>query len=230
VNLSVLYGWKHLLFSPENYPLEQHFVKLAEKYIGRHFLTMGNKDIAEAVQWIGDYFTWLYPPEDKTTLDDILEMAQVVHDSEVQGLKGFVLDPWNELDHRRPSNLSETEYISQALSKIRRFARKNNIHVWIVAHPTKLQKDRDTGKYNPPTPYEISGSANWRNKADYCLTIHRPDMDYNKVQVIVNKVKFKSFGKLGTGELDYDFASGRFKDPDDVRYELPKAQDSEVPF
>lgn len=53
-------------------------------------------------------------------VDWVLEKAQ----SAVlrYGIRGLVIDPYNELDHRRPRTMSETEYISQILTKIKRFA------------------------------------------------------------------------------------------------------------
>jgi twinkle protein len=129
-----------------------------------------------------------------------------------KGIKGLVIDPWNELDHSRPSNLSETEYISQCLSKIRRFARLHNIHIWLIAHPTKLRKE-DNGNYPVPTPYDISGSAHWRNKADNCISIWRDLNDRDTpVQIHVQKVRFKEIGQVGMVELNYDYKSGRYSD------------------
>lgn len=34
------------------------------------------------------------------------------------GVRGLVLDPYNEIDHQRPSNQTETEYVSKLLSKV----------------------------------------------------------------------------------------------------------------
>jgi twinkle protein len=85
-----------------------------------------------------------------------------------------------------------------------------NIHVWIVAHPTKLQKT-ERGVYPVPTPYDISGSANWRNKADNCISIYRENMEH-RISVHVQKVRFKDNGKPGVIELDYDPVSGRFSE------------------
>ena len=79
------------------------------------------------------------------------------------------MDPYNELDHQRPSHMSETEYVSQMLTKIKRFAQHHDVHVWFVAHPRQL---RDW-KGQPPTMYDISGSAHFINKADNGLVIHR---------------------------------------------------------
>ena len=85
------------------------------------------------------------------------------------GIRGLLVDPYNELDHQRPSHMSETEYVSQMLTKVKRFAQHHDVHVWFVAHPRQL---RDW-KGQPPTMYDISGSAHFINKADNGLVIHR---------------------------------------------------------
>lgn len=227
INLAHKYGHKSLFFSPENYPLEKHFIKLAEKYTGNPFIdtdkqsAMSADELQDAIEWIAGHFMWLYPPESECKIDSLLDKAQHVFDT--TGLNNFVIDPWNEVDHQRPSNLTETEYISQSLSKVRRFARKNKVHCFIIAHPTKLPKNKDTGNYDPPTAYDISGSAHWRNKADFTMTAHRHDISRNRISVIIGKVKFKDFGKVGQCELDYDFVTGRFKETTAYAYSLPLA-------
>ena len=80
-----------------------------------------------------------------------------------------MIDPYNELDHQRPSQMTETEYVSQMLTKIKRFAQHYDVHVWFVAHPRQL---RDW-KGEPPNLYDISGSAHFINKADNGIVIHR---------------------------------------------------------
>ena len=107
--------------------------------------------------------------------------------------------------------MTETEYISQSLTKVRRFARKYKVHVWLVAHPAKLRK-LDNGNYPVPTPYDISGSAHWRNKADNCLTIWRNmNIPENSlVGIYVQKIRFKEIGCLGKAELKYEYNTGRY--------------------
>ena len=80
-----------------------------------------------------------------------------------------MIDPYNELDHQRPESLTETEYVSQILTKIKRFAQLNDVAVWFVAHPRQLRDWRG----EPPTLYDISGSAHFVNKADNAIVIHR---------------------------------------------------------
>src|SRR5439155_15869580 len=101
-----------------------------------------------------------------------------------RGIRGLVIDPWNELEHLRPAGMTETEYVSQALKRVRVFARSRGIHVWVVVHPAKLYRDSN-GKYPVPTLYDCSGSANWRNKADngICLWRDLSGLDAPEVEV-----------------------------------------------
>ena len=85
------------------------------------------------------------------------------------GIRGLVIDPYNELDHQRPSNVSETEYVSQMLTKIKRFAQHYDVATWFVCHPKQMQNW--TG--GAPNLYDISGSAHFVNKADNGVVIHR---------------------------------------------------------
>lgn len=217
VNLAFDYGWTFAIFSPENQPLERHFAKLAEKFIGKPFNKgardrMTRQEKEDAKRWISDRFVFILPEEDELTVDAVLKLARTTVLR--KGVKGIVIDPWNELDHQRKTG-SETEYISQSLTKIRRFARECKVHVWLVAHPAKLMKDKATGKYPVPTPYDVSGSAHWRNKADNCLCVFREFTEGNKlVDVHVQKIRFKEIGKVGVATLEYDYMTGRYSDPE----------------
>ena len=208
VNLAHKYDWKFAMYSPENFPMHQHFLKIGEKFTGFNLRDWGTLGLNSSKKWIQDHYSWIYPSDkEPVTLDVVLERVRFL--IETEGIQGFVLDPWGELEHNR-GGLSETDYTSLSLSKIRRFSREYDIHTWIVAHPTKLQKDKVTGNYPIPSPYDISGSAAWRNKLDFCLTIHRPDIHKNELQVHILKVKFKQLGKIGSVSFDYNYETGRF--------------------
>jgi len=169
---------------------------------------MSAAEVREAKVFIGAFFTFILPAEDKLTVDGILDLAK--HVILKKGIKGMVIDPWNEIDHTRPGNLTETEYISYSLTKVRRFARQYGLHIWLVAHPTKLRKD-EKGKYPVPTAYDISGSAAWRNKADNCISVYR-HIESNLVEIHVQKIRFKQVGKIGMVTLKYDNMTGRYSE------------------
>ncbi|MBK7377392.1 MAG: toprim domain-containing protein [Chitinophagaceae bacterium] len=118
------------------------------------------------------------------------------------GVKGIVIDPWNYLEHKVPPGYSETQYISEALTLIKEFALHTDTHVFIVAHPRKLQKDQ-TGQYPPATMYDISGSAHFFNKTDNGISVHR-DFTDNSVKIFVQKVRFSWLGKIGYTAYNYD--------------------------
>ena len=207
VNLANLHGWKFAVYSPENYPIALHSIKLVEKYLGMSMKRISPQTLADAHGWVDEHFSFVYPEDDQSTLPRILEFIKEIQI--LYGCDGFVIDPWNEIDHLRSESLSETEYISSSLTKIRRFSRENKVHSWIVAHPTKLPKNEKTKSYDCPSLYSISGSAHWRNKTDFGVVIHRPNMMENKLEVHIQKVKQKNFGKLGMVEFDYEWESGR---------------------
>ncbi len=213
VNLAILHNWTFAVFSPENWPIERHAQSIIEKLSRSSFSgikgRMPRGEVEDMIRAIDGRFFFLMPPEDQMTIEAILEKARVTIFR--YGIKGLVIDPWNELDHSF-GNLTETQYISVILGKIRRFARRNDIHIWIIAHPQKLMKDKETGKYKPPTMYEISGGAHWRNKADVGVCIHRPDMNNDITEVYIQKVRFREVGKLGAVQFKYARDTGNYMD------------------
>lgn len=211
LNLARHCGWNFGIFSPENQPLKYHVEKMAEKVVGKPFMQghherMSFDEMGQALKFINEHFHFMLP--DYPTIDGLLEISQQLvlrH-----GIRGLLIDPWNEINPARDGNVTETDYISQALTKIRTFARRNQVHVWLVAHPTKLRKN-ENGSYPVPTPYDVSGSAHWRNKADNCITVYRDvTNEANPVQVHVQKVRKKTNGKVGMVEFDYDRICGRY--------------------
>lgn len=223
LNLALSHDWRFAFFSPENQPLQRHAAKIAALYIGKPFGSQGHfgaqmsaEEKDEAKTWMQSRFFFVLPPEDELTVEHILAKAKVAVAR--YGIRGLVIDPWNEIDHSRAAGQTETEYISSALTKIRRFARIHQVHVWVVAHPTKLQKD-DKGNYPVPTPYDTAGSAHFRNKADCCLAVWRDVMDEKKkVQIHIQKVRFREVGKPGIAELEFDHLTGRYSDPEGLGF------------
>jgi hypothetical protein len=45
------------------------------------------------------------------------------------GIRGLVIDPWNELESMKPVQMTETEYVSHVLKRVRIFARQRAVHV-----------------------------------------------------------------------------------------------------
>ncbi len=212
INLAREQDWTVALCSPENLPVARHVSKLVEVYTGFPFREgptqrLPREGLVPVLQWLHEHVCFI-APDDALTIPALLEKAKQLVTR--YGIRGLVIDPWNEFDHTRPNGQSETEYISTSLGQIRRFARNRGVHVWLVAHPQKLYR-REDDTYPVPTPYDISGSAHWRNKADNCLTVWRDENEPGRpVKLFVQKIRFREVGSVGAVELQWNPVNGRY--------------------
>ncbi len=217
INMIRLHGWRWGLFSPEMLPVENLIQNFSEKIVGKKFFGKPDDRITfdefqRAKNFCNENIKLLIPDEDESVnLDRILEVARVW--IQRYNINGILLDPYNEIEHTRPAFMTETEYTSFFLGRLRTFARLHKVWVGIVAHPTKLQKDDRTKDYPVPTLYNISGSANWFNKPDYGLSIWRSleAKDDTTVEVHVQKAKSKWIGRKGEQKFIWDRNTGRYE-------------------
>ena len=204
--LNIRYGWRFAYFSPENAPLAYHASKLIEKFTGKKFdkqhLTYG--EYRQVKDHLEQNFYFISPSEN-FQVDTILDRAKYL--VRRRGIKALVIDPYNRLESTR-GKLNETEYISELLDKLTNFAQINDILIILMAHPTKMQKNKD-GEPEIPSLYDISGSANFYNKADFGIVVHRNRLD-NTVEVYVKKVKFRHLGECGMALFKYNLNNGRY--------------------
>lgn len=210
VDLSVKHGWRFGIFSPENYPLQLHFSKIASKIIGESFNKMEDHKVIQAMDYYRDNFMYIVPEEDNSVESIIEHAIQLV---KRYGINGLVIDAWNKLDHDFSSN--ETTYIGKQLDLIINFAHKYGVHIFVVAHPTKMQREKGNGPYLVPTLYDMAGSAHFFNKSHNGISVYRHFFEdgTSSPEVFVQKVKFKHWGRQGSSALQYDIESGRFYQP-----------------
>ena len=204
--LNLIYGWKAAYFTPENYPLKYHYSKIHEKFSGSKFKKETDKtDFQSIYEHIKDNFFYIMNEKD-LSVESIMKSAKSF--VKQKGIKILVVDPFNKLDHQLKKGENETQYISRFLDILVNFARFNNVLVFLIAHPVKMQNNE------VPTLYNISGSAHFYNKTDYGLTVHRQRDDnnsmINSVDVHWQKIKFKHLGTQGVSQLEYNFNNGRF--------------------
>lgn len=203
-------SWFFAIYSPENFPESTHMVKLIEKRARKPFSPgpterMTEQEYADAAMWVLDRFIWL--DTELRTPDSLIETA--LSYGEPGRKLGIVLDPWNTLDHER-RGMTETDYVSYILTAVTRLARSADAHVWLVAHPAKVYRDK-SGNRPIPTPYDIAGSAAWYAKADNIVCVHRDQIDGGQdVDIHIQKVRFKHIGVVGLATLKYDRITGRY--------------------
>lgn len=215
MNMSEFYGWKHLLFTPETGTPAEIIGELAHKFIGKPFIKndfqMSETEKYQADAYLDEFFTVVDAGEGDMTIDDLLRIASDLK-KEID-VKTLSIDPWNELKHDfEIAKGREDKYLEYMLGKIRRFARENKMHIFIVAHPRTLRPL--DGKYEAPTAFELSGGAAWYSKAESILCIHRPGIESTAVEIHIQKVKPKHIGKKGMIGLFFDWQKSRYYEVD----------------
>ncbi len=235
MQISLDYDLRGGYFTPENWPTEIHVLKLVEKLIGKSAFKANELELKKAKSFLDNRIFWIYPDEGYD-LDNILgkvRQAVLKH-----GIQWYVIDPWNKLEHKDDS----TNYISRCLDLISNFNKKNGTHSFVVAHPTKMRMNQETGKYDVPGLYDISGSANFYNKTDLGVCVYKEEQ--GRTSINIQKVKFKFWGEIGRVEQSWDSINGRYSDfgsdPTNwlnikplstiIDFTQPKELSDEVPF
>jgi twinkle protein len=205
-HLAASHGMRTAFLTPEDPPdrLQRDMTKFAEagQRVSYHERKMISRDFMDA------HFMISHPPD-----DDLITLEMVMDEMESAALhyncQVFVLDPWNEVYHNR-GRRSDTEYVEMALMQLKRKARRLNMIFIIVAHPTKLEDGKK------PRLYDISGSANWKNKCDHGIIIHRLSENSSQVEVIVEKAKdHETMGEPGAKWMEFNRGRADF-DPIDA--------------
>jgi len=99
--------------------------------------------------------------------------------------------------------MTETNYINNFMTKLTSFAQKYSVHIFLVAHPTKLQRDKATKKIEIPNLYSIAGSANFYNQTDNGFIVHR-DRETGLVDIYIEKIRFSEQGQEGFVSFRFD--------------------------
>ena len=202
------YGIRVAWASFEQMPQRDHRRSLRSWYVEKLPRNMTTADIARADDWIDRHHVFIVPDEEEDAdlewLLDCMEAAVVRYEAKI-----ICLDPWNEIVQARGSRETETDYTSRALRQLKRFAKRFQVHVVVVAHPTKLQ--RVNGEYPIPTLYDIAGSANFSNKTDVGLVVHKQDEDTSLVKVLKSRY-WDEIGKPGGVLMQYCLDDRRFRE------------------
>jgi twinkle protein len=217
LNLIKDYNFKASFFSPEHHPFELHHTTFIEKTFGKSFWygtsecpRVSKTEIAQYKNWAEEkiYLTGTENGEFPTWDWLFNKMKEQLFN---YGINIFVIDAFNKLGFNEKGN--KIDLINSVLTKLTMFAQMNNVIVFLVAHPTKMQKGAD-GLYLKPTLYDVSGSSDFRNQTHDGFGIYRyfEDEENEPKTVFENlKTKMKFQGVIGGSvEYDYHIPSGRY--------------------
>ena len=234
LRLCLLHNWKIAYFSPENVPIVYHLRKLCEKltrYPFKENKSMTREMFHACVSWLSENVCHILPgygedgvvdfretlsggswknggdTKSENTLENILEIAHRCVAR--RGVRILVIDPLNRIDAESEYAQHELAWYSHVNNTLSRFARRYKCLVILVAHPRKVNRANFDGKKRRVEMNDINGSADFGNKADYCMIVDRDD-SLKTVSIYVDKVKFKHLGSRGDCFLHYDMVSGRY--------------------
>ncbi len=187
------YNWKTAFASPENAPTYLH----AHKLMRKTWEGMPTKEDIGGDRWnkIADHCNtnYFHIDMERYTLESVLRKgAELV---KRKGIKCLVIDPFNKVRDVDCKTEDVNRYTMEYLTKIEIFAKKYDVLVFIVAHPTKMYKTQD-GKIEEPTMYNIKGGGEWYDASYHGILVHR-DYEARTVKAKVLKVKFQNLGENG---------------------------------
>jgi twinkle protein len=208
-NLAQVHGMRTAIFSPEMpvVPAIRDQLRCIKAHRAIEAAVTPENDA-----WIEDNFVFIGPDprkmgeDDDFTLDWIIDRAEeaVLRD----GVRILLIDPWNEIEHARVKGETMTDYVSRSIRALKKFAKLYNMIVVVVAHPTKLSKEKD-GSYAVPSLYDIADSAHFNNKPDHGVVIYREADD--STSIWVSKVRFNETGERGRVKMKFDRLTRRFE-------------------
>jgi len=222
VGYNANYGWKTAFASPENVPTYLHAHKLMRKTWQR----MPSKEDIGTDKWnqVADHCNsnYFHIDMERYTLESVLKKgAELV---KRKGIKCLVIDPFNKIRDIDCKSEDVNRYTMEYLTKIEVFAKKYDVLVFVVAHPTKMYKDKD-GKIEEPTMYSIKGGGEWYDASYHGLLVHR-DYENKTVKCKVLKVKFQNLGEnQAEAHFKWEPKSGCF-----IPHESPVEDEDPMPW
>ena len=211
------HGLKVAFASFEQPPQTDHKRNLVRWYLekptGNNFENIHQSELKKAEAWVDENIRFIIKEdEEDATIDWVLDRMRacvIQHDVDV-----IVLDPYNEIDHKKSSDQSSTDYVGDAIKKLKRFAKNYKVHVMVVAHPTKLTPKDQEGNLPIPNLYHIEDSRHWNNKCDQGLVVYR-----QKNATLIRVAKSRYHEILGpTGNVLFYFSqeTGKYYEAEDI--------------
>jgi twinkle protein len=209
-SMALNHGHRALIFSAE-----MRIKPYVREVLREHFLNKWAKDFTlddqrQADAWIEETFVFIdqdpRQEEEEATIEWLIDKAS---DAVVRyGVNWFLLDPWNQVEHKRERGQSEADYQGKAIAALKRFARSYNCGVIVVAHPTKDVK-LPNGEIRKPTLYDISGSSHWYNAADHGIVVMAEDTTSSVREISIDKSRYRTAGVAGSGLLKLEDGRSR---------------------
>jgi twinkle protein len=204
-NLARLHGMKGAILQFEDDPdrVRGALLRYAKAWSGPQ---QRGPSIDDPVAWIDRMFKTISPNEELDDENDFnLPWLTVTIEEAVtrHGCGWVLIDPWNELEHLWGRQDTEATYLKRAIKYLKRLARRFQIAIIIVAHPTK--EGGGATSIAEASLYDISGGAAWNDKADLGVIVWADDVLQPERWIKVAKSRsFIRYGRPGIVCMQFD--------------------------
>lgn len=224
VNLSIERGFKWFCYLGEGGSVEQVFLELMHKYLGKSYSYATDKEKFAAESFVQQCFV--------IANDDLDFMIEGFYSSVEQAEKeldikfdGTFFDPFNDVEEDLLRfNGREDKFLAYALKQVRISSKKNKRLDFIVNHiaDVKAIQDKETGNFymRAALPNEWAGGRTWWRRAFLMVLIYRPPVFLkdangnnfleNETHVYCQKAKPKGIAKLGRASVFWDWKKNRY--------------------
>lgn len=233
INLSELYGYKHVIYSPESGDKENIIADLISKaarkpFYRQHEGYMDEKELYRYMDWVNEYFVIIDPKDKDISIEDFFTACDILEKDYQIKINTTLIDPFNELKHEFGADGRQDLYIENKLGLCRRNAIYHNRHNVIITHcadqdavKSKNINGEEVWYYPPANPRRVAGGQAWFRKAMMMICMWRPPVDVidpatgtpfieNEVHIIIQKYKPKGTGKKGLVKLYFDQQNNRY--------------------
>jgi len=247
INLSVLHGLNHVIFSPETGNATEIFAELISMVAKGDFTNTYKNQIPmkhaqEATSFVHEHFFVVDPEDNILNHKDFFNYVDEVERVYNKKIHTSTIDPFNEFkqDLREYSGRQDF-YLEHVLTEIRQNAKLRNRHNCIITHvqdqQLRLDKSTNTYFYPQPTYREIAGGQAWSRKGMSMLSVWRPKTglldengypyEFNQTVLEIQKSKPKGTGKVGIVNFLYDSKKHRYTDQDGLSILKPISESNQ---
>lgn len=208
VNLWRMHGWKFAItaFEEKVRPrferdLMRHMLGMVESSWDEGHRAKARDEINEAAVFIRR--------KRNTTLDIDRLLDRIDYAARVYGIRVCVIDPFNEIDHQVPKGMAKTDYVGNAIMRLKQLADDHNMLMIVALHPPKDGVEKRLMKNALLTLNDGADSANWGNKADIGFCMWRSNTGPTLLHI--DKVKdHETMGRPTLCEMIHEPAFNRF--------------------
>ncbi len=213
VRMASRHDWKFFVYSGEEASTSFAMASLMTIHSQKPFFEypglarINRMDVEKLTPYMNDHFMYYSLLNNEMTIEGVLEKAKemVVR----FGINAIVVDNMSSLEKRLSKNNDTRHHeLGSMLGELIKFARNHDVHVFVVAHPKKMQM---MGKqYGAPSGYDVGDSSHYFNKPDNGITIYR-NMETGLTELQRWKVRFPYTGTIGNDYFNYNIATDTFK-------------------